>query len=76
MFSHAAIERANELSRPTIVRILGEECPCRVRTDDEGTARGMFCTAGPLKTVHWSSLSSHQEGRFTAIVADRRREEE
>jgi DNA invertase Pin-like site-specific DNA recombinase len=44
----AAIARATGLSRPTIYRILGEECHGSSLPSDGGPARGIACVTRPM----------------------------
>ena len=44
----AAIARATGLSRPTIYRILGEECRGSILSGDGGPARGIVCVTRPM----------------------------
>jgi DNA invertase Pin-like site-specific DNA recombinase len=44
----AAIARATGLSRPTIYRILGEECQGSSLPGDGGSARGIACVTRPM----------------------------
>ena len=46
--SIAAIERATGLSRPTIYRILDEECQGSSLAGDGGPARGIACVTRPM----------------------------